>query len=228
MTPLDNSTLAGMIDHTLLKPDATPEQITRLCEEARTHHFASVCVNPVNVRQAAELLHGSGVKVCSVAGFPLGASLPEVKAYEAQKAIEDGATEVDMVINIGALKAGQDVQVLADIRQVVEVAHAADALVKVIIETCLLTDAEKVRASLLAKQAGADYVKTSTGFSTAGATAADVALMRKTVGPQMGVKAAGGIRTRQDAEAMVEAGATRLGASAGVKILQEAPTPTKA
>ncbi len=228
MTPLDNSTLAGLIDHTLLKPDATPEQIARLCEEARTYRFASVCVNPVNVRQAAALLYGSGVKVCSVAGFPLGASLPEVKAYEAQKAIEDGATEVDMVINIGALKSGEDERVLADIRQVVEVAHSASALIKVIIETCLLTDAEKARASLLAQQAGADFVKTSTGFSSSGATIADVALMRKTVGPQMGVKAAGGIRTRQEAEALVEAGATRLGASAGVKILQEAPTPSAA
>ncbi len=222
---LDNPTLAGMIDHTLLKPEATPEQIAQLCTEAKTYHFASVCVNPVNVAQAADLLRGSGVKVCSVIGFPLGATLPEVKVYETQAVIRLGATEVDMVINIGALKAGKDSLVLEDISGVVQAAHQAGALVKVIIETCLLTDAEKVRASQLTKQAGADFVKTSTGFSTKGATVEDITLMRQTVGPQMGVKAAGGVRTRKDAEAMVRAGATRLGASAGVKILQEEATP---
>jgi deoxyribose-phosphate aldolase len=219
MLPKDAG-LAGYIDHTLLKPEATAEQVKRLCEEARQYHFASVCVNPANIKQCAELLSGSDVKVCSVVGFPLGATLPDIKVMETQLVLQLGATEIDMVINIGALKS-RDVELVArDIRGVVQTAHAAKALVKVIIETALLTDEEKVIACLLAKEAGADYVKTSTGFSTGGATVADVALMRRVVGPELGVKAAGGIHTREDAESMVRAGATRIGASAGVKIIQ--------
>jgi deoxyribose-phosphate aldolase len=219
--PQTASELAQMIDHTLLKPEATPGQIDRLCAEARRYSFASVCVNPVYVQRCAEALRGSAVKVCVVIGFPLGANTPEVKAFEAVKAIQDGATELDMVINVGALKAGELAQVRQDIHQVVEAASASAALVKVIIEACLLTDEEKVTACQLAKQAGADYVKTSTGFSTGGATPEDVTLMRRTVGPEMGVKAAGGVRTLADAQRMIEAGASRLGASAGVKILLE-------
>jgi len=214
--------LAGMIDHTLLKPDATPDQIAQLCYEARKYNFAAVCINPTHVKLAAELLRGSPVAVCTVVGFPLGATPPEVKAYEAQKAIADGATEVDMVINIGALKAGDDDLVLRDIGMVVQTCHAHRAICKVIIEAALLTDEEKIRACKLAKQAGADYVKTSTGFGPGGATVHDVALMRQVVGPELGVKAAGGIRTFHDAKSMIEAGATRIGASAGVKIVQEA------
>lgn len=217
--PADKS-MARMIDHTLLKPDATADMIAQLCFEARKHHFASVCINPTHVKLCAELLKDTDVKVCTVIGFPLGATSPKVKAFETQNAIEDGATEIDMVINIGALKAGDHELVARDIRGVVSVAHAADALVKVIIETALLTEEEKIVACLLAKEAGADFVKTSTGFSGGGATAQDVALMRRVVGPELGVKAAGGIRTQEDAEQMVAAGATRLGASAGVKIIQ--------
>ena len=213
--------LAPMIDHTLLKPDATQDQIAQLCYEARKFHFASVCVNPVHVPRCAEALRGSAVKVCTVIGFPLGANTSVVKAFEAVKAIQDGATELDMVINVGALKAGDLAQVRQDIRQVVEAARASAALVKVIIEACLLTDEEKVTACQLAKQAGADYVKTSTGFSTGGAMLEDVVLMRRTVGPEIGVKAAGGIRTLADAQRMIQAGASLLGASAGVKILLE-------
>lgn len=214
--------LAKMIDHTLLKPDATPDQIAQLCYEARKYGFASVCVNPTHVSLCADLLRGSPVKVCTVIGFPLGASDPEVKAFETQTAINRGATEIDMVTNIGALKA-RDYQLVArDIRGVVQVAHAAGALVKVILETVLLDDEEKVAACLLAKEAGADFVKTSTGFSGGGATVEDVALMRRAVGPEMGVKAAGGVKTLSDAEQLVEAGATRIGASAGVKIVQGA------
>jgi deoxyribose-phosphate aldolase len=213
--------LARMIDHTLLKPEATPGQIERLCAEARQYGFASVCVNPVNVHCCAEALRGSPVKVCTVIGFPLGANTSEVKAFEAAKAILDGATELDMVINIGALKAGELVQVRQDIRQVVAAASASGALVKVIIEACLLTDEEKVTACQLSQQAGASYVKTSTGLSTGGATPEDVALMRRTVGADMGVKAAGGVRTLADARRMIEAGASRLGSSAGVKIILE-------
>jgi deoxyribose-phosphate aldolase len=219
--PQTASELAQMIDHTLLKPETTPGQIDRLCAEARQYGFASVCVNPVHVQRCAEVLRGSAVKVSTVIGFPLGANTPAVKAFEAVKAIQDGATELDMVINIGALKAGELAQVRQDIRQVVEAASASAALVKVIIEACLLTDEEKVTACQLAKQAGADYVKTSTGFSTGGATPEDVALMRRTVGPKIGVKAAGGVRTLSDAQRMIEAGASRLGASAGVKIMSE-------
>jgi len=216
----DDKSLARMIDHTLLKPDATADMIAQLCFEARKYHFASVCVNPTHVKLCAELLRDTDVKVCTVIGFPLGATPPQVKAFETQNAINDGATEIDMVINIGALKAGDHELVARDIREVVSVAHAAGALVKVIIEASLLTDEEKVVACLLAKEAGADFVKTSTGFSGGGATPHDVALMRRVVGPDLGVKAAGGIRTHKDAELMVAAGATRIGASAGVKIIQ--------
>jgi deoxyribose-phosphate aldolase len=212
--------LASMIDHTLLKPDATPDQIAQLCYEARKYGFASVCVNPTHVKMCADLLKGTDVKVCTVIGFPLGATPPEVKAFEAQKALEDGATEIDMVINIGALKARDYTLVARDIRGVVEVCHAAGALVKVIIEAALLDDEEKVTACLLAKEAGADFVKTSTGFGPSGATVEDVALMRRVVGSEMGVKAAEGIRTAEDARRMVQAGANRIGASAGVKIAQ--------
>jgi len=206
----------------LLKPEATRDQIVQLCREAREYGFASVCVNPSYVKLAAELLRGSSVKVCSVVGFPLGATLPEVKAYEARRAIEEGAAEIDMVINIGALKSGDLELVKRDIASVVDVCHAKGALCKVIIEAALLTDEEKVLACQLARAAGADYVKTSTGFGPGGATVQDVALMRRTVGPEMGVKAAGGIRSYEAAKSMVEAGATRIGASAGVKIVQEA------
>ncbi len=214
--------LARFIDHTLLKPEATAAQIAQLCAEAREHQFASVCINPANVAQAARLLAGSSVAVCTVVGFPLGANLTEVKAYEAQQAMQQGAAEIDLVINVGALKGGDLALVYDDIRAVVQVCktHQPPALVKVIIETCLLTDEEKVKACHAAQACGADFVKTSTGFSTGGATAADVALMRQTVGPAMGVKASGGVRTRADAEAMITAGATRIGTSSGVKIVQ--------
>src|SRR5512138_1115363 len=215
-----NMDLAKTIDHTLLKPDATQDQIAQLCFEARKYGFASVCVNPTWVELCAKLLEGSAVKVCSVIGFPLGATMPEVKAFETQDAIDHGATEIDMVINIGALKARDLDLVARDIRGVVSSAHARNALVKVIIEAVLLTDEEKTIACLLSKEAGADFVKTSTGFASGGATVHDVELMRKAVGPQMGVKAAGGVRTYEDAEKMVRAGATRIGASAGIKIIQ--------
>jgi deoxyribose-phosphate aldolase len=212
--------LAKMIDHTLLKPDATQQEIAQLCFEARKYEFASVCVNPTWVSLCAELLKGSPVKVCTVIGFPLGATSSETKAFETETAIRQGATEIDMVINIGALKARDLDLVAKDIRGVVNVAHPRGAIVKVIIETVLLNDEEKTIASLLSKEAGADFVKTSTGFAGGGATTHDVALMRKAVGPQMGVKASGGVRTFEDAESMIKAGATRIGASAGVKILQ--------
>nr|MBI2905340.1 deoxyribose-phosphate aldolase [Chloroflexota bacterium] len=211
-----------MIDHTLLKPEATPDQIAQLCFEARKYGFASVCVNPTHAKLCAQLLKGSEVKVCVVVGFPLGANPPEVKAFEAQQAIDDGASEIDMVINIGALKARDYEAVTRDVRAVVRAAHANNAIVKVIIEAVLLTDEEKVAACLISKEVGADFVKTSTGFGPGGATAADVALMRKVVGPGMGVKAAGGIRNLTDAQQMIAAGATRIGASAGVKIVAEA------
>jgi len=212
--------LAKMIDHTLLKPDATQEQIAQLCFEARKYGFASVCINPTWVEMCAKLLEGSAVKVCTVIGFPLGATSPEVKAFETQVALDHGATEIDMVINVGALKA-RDLELVAkDIRGVVTTAHAGRAIVKVIIEAILLTDEEKTIACLLSKEAGADYVKTSTGFASGGATVHDVVLMRRVVGPEMGVKAAGGVRTYEDAENMIKAGATRIGASAGVKIIQ--------
>jgi len=213
---------ASLIDHTLLKPEASDEDIKRLCEEAARYRFASVCVNPTWVRVAACSLRGSGVPVCTVIGFPLGATLSDVKAYEARRAILDGAQEVDMVINVGALKSGDDCLVEHDIRSVVEVAHEYQATCKVIIETALLNDDEKVRACLAAKKAGADFVKTSTGFAKSGATVADIALMRRTVGAELGVKASGGVKGLEDARKLVEAGATRIGASVGVKIAQEA------
>ena len=225
----DDKTLARMIDHTLLKPDATADKIAQLCFEAKKYHFASVCVNPTNVKLCADLLRNSDVKVCTVIGFPLGATSTEVKVFETRNALENGATEIDMVINIGALKAGDTELVAKDIHEVVKVVHAAGALVKVIIETALLTDDEKVIASLLAKEAGADFVKTSTGFSSGGATVHDVALMRKAVGPDLGVKAAGGIHTHEEAEQLIAAGATRIGASAGIKIIRaDQPEPKPA
>src|SRR5215211_8372523 len=212
--------LAKYIDHTLLKPDATQQEIAQLCFEARKYEFASVCVNPTWVSLCAELLKGASAKVCTVIGFPLGATSSETKAFETDTAIRQGATEIDMVINIGALKARDLETVARDIRGVVNAAHARNIIVKVIIETALLTDEEKTIASLISKEAGADFVKTSTGFAGGGATVHDVELMRKTVGPQMGVKASGGVRTFEDAEIMIKAGATRIGASAGVKIIQ--------
>jgi deoxyribose-phosphate aldolase len=214
--------LASMIDHTLLKPDATRHNIDTLCREAAQFHFATVCVNPTWVVCCARLLAGSGVGVCSVVGFPLGATTADVKGYETRRAIFDGAREVDMVINVGALKSADLATVARDIEAVTAPCRDGGAISKVIIEASLLTDEEKVTACTLAKAAGADYVKTSTGFGPGGATAADVALMRRVVGAEMGVKAAGGIRDLQGLKAMVAAGATRVGASAGVKILQEA------
>lgn len=210
--------VAAMIDHTLLKADAKKEQIEVLCQEAKEYSFASVCVNPTWVNYASQLLNGSSVKVCTVIGFPLGANTPETKAFETKNAIENGATEVDMVINIGALKDGNDSLVEQDIRAVVDAAQGK-ALTKVIIETSLLSDEEKVRACQLAVKAGANFVKTSTGFSTGGATVEDIALMRKTVGPEIGVKASGGVRSANDAKSLIEAGATRIGASSGVAIV---------
>lgn len=210
--------VAKMIDHTLLKADATKGQIEKICAEAKEYNFASVCVNPTWVKLSSDLLNGTEVKVCTVIGFPLGASTPETKAFETKNAIENGATEVDMVINIGALKGGDNELVERDIRAVVDAAKGK-ALTKVIIETCLLTEEEKVRACELSVKAGADFVKTSTGFSTGGATAEDIALMRKTVGPDLGVKASGGVRSAEDAQKMIEAGATRIGASSGAAIV---------
>ncbi|MGF7047788.1 deoxyribose-phosphate aldolase [Paenibacillus sp. DS2015] len=214
-----NSQLAGMIDHTLLRADATKVEITKLTEEALKYEFASVCVNPTWVSYAAEQLANSQVEVCTVIGFPLGASTSATKAFEAKNAIEAGATEVDMVINIGALKDGNHEYVEQDIEAVVHAA-AGKALVKVIIETCILTDEEKRTACQLAVKAGADFVKTSTGFSTGGATVEDVALMRQTVGKNVGVKASGAIRSLEDMEKMIAAGASRIGASSGVKIME--------
>lgn len=213
--------LAKYIDHTLLKPEASAGQVRALCQEAREYGFASVCVNSCYAGLAAAALKGSDVKTCCVVGFPLGAMVTEAKAYETRAAMGAGAQEIDMVINVGALKSGDDVLVRGDIAAVVAAAEHR-ALVKVIIETCLLTDEEKVRVCRLAKEAGADFVKTSTGFSTGGATAEDVALMRRTVGPEMGVKASGGIRDLSAALRMIEVGASRIGASAGVKIVEEA------
>lgn len=213
---------ASLIDHTLLKPEASESDIKKLCNEAIQFGFASVCVNPSWVKKAAEFLRGSNVPVCTVIGFPLGATLPDVKAYEARRAIFNGAREVDMVINIGALKSGDDCTVEDDIRAVREAAHENGVLLKVIIETALLTNEEKVRACLASKNAGADFVKTSTGFAKGGATTDDVNLMRRTVGSALGVKASGGVKGIEDARAMFEAGATRIGASVGVKIAQEA------
>jgi deoxyribose-phosphate aldolase len=220
--PPNNPAITRFIDHTLLKPEATTAQIKKLCDEASRHQFAAVCINPTHVKLAAQLLQNSGVKVCTVVGFPLGATTNAVKVFETEQVIADGATEVDMVINIGALKEGNDTLVEQDIAAVVKAAHQRGAICKVIIETALLTDAEKERACHLAEQAGADFVKTSTGFSGGGATVSDVSLMRRAVGPQVQVKAAGGIKTLADAQKMVAAGASRLGASAGVQIAQEA------
>ena len=205
------------IDHTLLKPESTQEQIDHLLSEAVEYQFASVCVNPTWVAHCSKTLAGTGVKVCTVVGFPLGANTSSVKAFETKDAIANGADEIDMVINVGQLKSGQYEVVEADIRAVVEASQ--DKLVKVIIETCLLTNDEKVKACQLAVSAGADFVKTSTGFSAAGATVEDIVLMRETVGPNIGVKAAGGARSYEDAEAFIEAGATRIGTSSGVAIV---------
>ncbi|MEC3883158.1 deoxyribose-phosphate aldolase [Halobacillus litoralis] len=210
--------LAKMIDHTQLKPDTLKDKITQICTEAKEQNFASVCVNPHWVSYCAELLEGTDVKVCTVIGFPLGATTKETKAFETKQAIEKGATEVDMVINIGELKSGNHELVQQDIEAVVREAEGK-AIVKVIIETSLLTEEEKVTACELAKAAGADFVKTSTGFSGGGATVEDISLMRKTVGPDMGVKASGGVRDYEGAKAMIEAGATRIGASSGIAIV---------
>ena len=215
---MDKKTIAAMIDHTLLKPEATPAQIEKLCAEAAEYHFASVCVNPVYIPLAARLLKGTGVKVCCVVGFPLGAIAPEQKAAEAASCAAMGAEELDMVIHVGAAKVGDWALVQRDIEGVVKA--AAGHTVKVIIETCLLTDEEKVKACEAAKAAGAHFVKTSTGFSTGGANVHDVALMRETVGPDVGVKASGGVRTHEDADKMIKAGATRLGTSSGVKLME--------
>ena len=215
------SGLPGLIDHTLLKPDATAAEIEQLCKEAAEWQFATVCVNPTWVALAAQRLRGTSVLVCSVVGFPLGATTPDVKQFETRRAIFDGASEIDMVINVGALKSGDVRLVTDDIRGVVSACHAAGATSKVILETALLTDEEKVTACTLAKAAGADFVKTSTGFGPGGATVADIALMRRIVGDEMGVKASGGVRDLEQMKAMVAAGATRIGASAGVRIVKE-------
>ena len=220
--------IARRIDHTLLKPEATREQIEGLCREAREHAFATVCVNPAWVPLCSALLLGSETAVCTVVGFPLGATLAEVKAYEAARTVEQGACEVDMVIGVGTLKSKDYRAVEGDIAGVVAASRAGGALVKVIIEAALLTDDEKVKACVLARAAGADFVKTSTGFGPGGATAADVALMRRVVGPEMGVKAAGGVKDLKSAQAMLEAGADRIGASVGVKIVQESRGQTPA
>ena len=211
--------LAKYIDHTLLKPESTREDILRICEEAKRYDTASVCVNPFWIGFVAEQLKGTDVTPCCVIGFPLGATLPSVKAFETAEVIKNGAKEVDMVMNVGAARGGEWDTVLADIKAVTEAAKGK-ALVKVIIETCLLTDEQKIKACELAKEAGADFVKTSTGFSTGGATVEDVRLMRATVGPEMGVKASGGVRSKADAEAMIAAGASRIGASSSKKIIE--------
>ncbi|MGB9454550.1 MAG: deoxyribose-phosphate aldolase [Bryobacteraceae bacterium] len=219
LTKIDPA-IAALIDHTILKPEATRDDVVKICREARKYGFASVCVNPYWVPLVRAELAGSAVKVCTVVGFPLGATSTEAKVAETAVALRVGATEIDMVINIGALRSGDQDAVLQDIRQVVKTAHEAGAIVKVILETALLDDAQKMVACTLAKKAGADFVKTSTGFSTSGATAHDVALMRSVVGPGMGIKAAGGIRTLSDLRAMTAAGATRIGASASIKIVE--------
>ena len=219
--------VASLIDHTLLKPEATAADIERLCREAMEFGFWSVCVNPFNVRQAATYLKGSSVKVCTVVGFPLGANLAETKVYETRFAIRDGASEIDMIINVGALKAGNDSVVRSDIQSVVQACREGHALCKVILETCLLDETDKTRACQLCVEAGANFVKTSTGFSKGGATVADVALIARIVKPHgLGVKAAGGIRSLADLQRMVSAGATRIGTSNGVKIVQEAASPS--
>jgi deoxyribose-phosphate aldolase len=219
LTKIDPA-IAALIDHTILKPEATRADVVKVCREAREYRFASVCINPYWVPLVARELAGSGVKVCTVVGFPLGATTTDTKVAETTGALRNGAQEIDMVINVGALRSGEFDTVKNDIEQVARAAHQAGAIVKVILETALLDDGQKTMASKLAKGAGADFVKTSTGFSTAGATAHDVALMRAVVGPQMGVKASGGIRTLQDVQTMTAAGATRIGASASVKIVE--------
>ena len=220
--------LARMIDHTLLKPDATQKEIEKLCAEAKQYGFASVCINPSNVKLCVKLLHDTDVKVCTVIGFPLGATSSAVKTFEANCAIKDGAREVDMVINIGMLKSGEYNYVEKDILSVVSAAHRFGVLTKVIIETGLLTNEEKVKACMLAKNAGADFVKTSTGFVKGGATVGDIALMRKVVGPELGVKASGGVRSQEEALALIASGADRIGASASVKIVtgEKATSPS--
>jgi deoxyribose-phosphate aldolase len=220
--PTSTSDVAVLIDHTLLKADATRNDIERICGEALQYRFAAVCVNSVFVQLVSEMLRNSPVKTCVVAGFPLGANLPAVKLDEARVALEQGAREIDMVIHIGALKAGDDAAVRSEIESLSRLVHERRAILKVIIETALLSEEEKVRACRAARETGADFVKTSTGFSTSGATVADVTLMRREVGPEMGVKASGGIRTLDDLLKMVDAGATRIGTSNGVHIMQEA------
>ena len=219
MTPTE---IARLIDHTLLKPEATREDVARICEEALRFEFASVCVNACYVAQVAEVLRGSPVKTCAVVGFPLGATLTSVKVFEANEAIRLGAREIDMVITIGALKSGDDAAAEADIRAVTEACHRAQAICKVIIETGLLTDGEKIRACRATLASGADFLKTSTGFGHGGATVEDVKLIRSLIGSKMGLKASGGIRTWRDCQLLLAAGATRIGTSAGVKILEEA------
>ena len=219
--PQEGSDIAALIDHTLLKPDATEEKIVNLCNEAAQYNFGAVCVNSYWVNTCVEILEGTDVQVAAVVGFPLGAMSTEAKVFETEDAIMQGATEIDMVINIGELKADELANVAHDIRQVVRIAHLHDVIVKVIIETCLLTEDEKATACLIAKAMGADFVKTSTGFGGGGATLEDVRLMRAVVGPEMGVKASGGVRSLADAQAMIAAGASRIGTSSGVKIVQE-------
>jgi deoxyribose-phosphate aldolase len=222
--PKTSRQVAALIDHTLLKPEVTRRDIDRICGEAILRRFASVCVNPVFVPRVVAKLHGTPIKTCAVIGFPLGANLTATKVAEAKSAIKEGAQELDMVIHIGALKAGDDELVAADIHAVVAAAHAGKAICKVIIETCLLIEEEKERACRLAVEAGADFVKTSTGFSSGGATVEDVALMRRVVGPKVGVKASGGVRSLDDLLKMVHAGAARIGTSGGVKLVEEART----
>jgi len=216
--------LARLIDHTMLKPDATPAEIEQLCDEALRYRFASVCVNPTYVPLAAAKLADTEVEVCTVIGFPLGATTTTAKVCEAEQALEDGAIELDMVVNIGALKAGERDRVREDIAAVASACHQGGGLLKVIIETALLTDEEKILACEIAQEAGADFVKTSTGFAASGARAEDVRLMRRTVRPQIGVKAAGGIHSYEEAMTMIESGANRIGASAGVQIVEGAPS----
>jgi len=216
---IQDKALARVIDHTLLKPEVTTEEVKTLCMEAKTHHFASVCVNPVHVKLCADLLRGTNVKVCTVIGFPLGATTTDTKRFEAEEAIKNGATEIDMVINVGKLKDGDLDFVFNDVNQIVLAAKKRNAVCKVILETALLTDEEKIKACLICRAAKADFVKTSTGFSKGGATAGDVALMKYVVGSSVGVKASGGIRTHEDAETMIASGADRIGASASVKII---------
>lgn len=218
---MQTETIASMIDHTILKPETTIAQVRQLCDEALRYKFASACANPVFVPLVAEMLRGSSVKVCSVAGFPLGATATDTKVFEAQEAIQHGAQEIDMVMNVGALKSRDESMVEDDIRRVADACHRGHAICKVILENCLLSHEEKVRACKIAVDAGADYVKTSTGFASAGATVEDVALMRGLVGPKIGVKASGGIRTLEDVKKLIAAGATRIGTSSGVKIMQQ-------